>query len=119
LKKRIKQMAKNLLQEGDVLSLSAPRAVTSGELVLFGALATVALSTLASGEIGAFKTTGVFELPKPSPQEWAIGDKIYWDDTDKICVKMDIGNTLIGVAVAVAANPSSAGAVRLNGCAVA
>lgn len=111
-------MAKNYIQDDDILSLPAPSAVTSGDGVLFGVLFAVALVTLASGEVGSFRTEGVFSLPKASAQAWTIGAKIYWDDTNKVCTTTATSNTLIGAAVAVAENPSSTGAVRLNGCVV-
>lgn len=108
-------MAKNYIQEGDTLTLPAPYAVSSGGGALIGAVFGVALETLASGATGDFQTEGVFELPKTSAQAWTVGTKIYWDDTNKVTTTTATSNTLIGVAVAVAANPSSTGLVRLNG----
>ena len=60
-------------------------------------------------------TRGVVDLAKVSAQAWAVGDKVYWDDTAKLTTTVSTSNTLIGVALAVAANPSATGRVRLNG----
>lgn len=108
-------MATNYIQDGDTLTLAAPYAVSSGGGALIGAIFGVALETLANGATGDFQTEGVFQLPKTSAQAWTVGAKIYWDDTNKVTTTTSTSNTLIGVAVAVAANPSSTGLVRLNG----
>jgi predicted RecA/RadA family phage recombinase len=108
-------MADNLIQEGDVLSLAAPYAVSSGDGALIGTLFGVALVTLASGDTGSFMTEGVWSLKKTSAQAWTVGAKIYWDNTNKECTTTSTSNTLIGCATAAAANPSSTGHVRLNG----
>lgn len=108
-------MATNYVQEGDTLTLAAPYVVASGGGALIGALFGVALATLANGASGEFMLEGVFDLAKTSAQAWTVGAKIYWDDTNKVCTTTSAGNTLIGVAVAAAANPSATGRVRLNG----
>lgn len=106
---------KNYIQEGDTVTLPAPYARTSGQGALIGALFGVAMSTLANGETGAFTTQGVYSLEKNSAEAWTVGAKIYWDNTAKVCTVTVGSNTLIGCAVAVAANPSTTGLVRLNG----
>jgi predicted RecA/RadA family phage recombinase len=111
-------MAKNYIQEGDTLDLAAPYARESGEGALIGTLFAVALVKLANGVTGAFAVEGVFSLAKVSAQAWTVGAKIYWDDTAKNCTTTSSANTLIGIASKAAANPSSTGYVRLNGCVV-
>jgi predicted RecA/RadA family phage recombinase len=108
-------MATNYIQPGDTLELAAPYDRTTGQGALVGSIFGVALGTVASGASGRFATRGVWTLPKTSAQAWTVGAKIYWDDTNKRCDTTASGNTLIGVAVAAAANPSSTGTVRLNG----
>jgi predicted RecA/RadA family phage recombinase len=107
-------MAKNYIQEGDTLNLTAPYAVASGGGLLVGALFAVALVTLANGASGSCATEGVFELAKNSAEAWTQGQKIYWDNTNKVCTATATSNTLIGVATEPAANPSSVGRVKLN-----
>lgn len=109
-------MAKNFVQPGDTITIPAPSAVISGDLVISGAIVGVALADAASGKPVSVKTTGVFDLPKVSAQGWAaIGTLIYWDATDKVATTTATSNTKIGVNVAVAANPSGTGRVRLSG----
>lgn len=108
-------MAKNYVQAGDVLELIAPYAVASGDGALVGSIFGVAIDAADDGEVGVFKVTGVFSLPKTSAQAWTVGAKVYWDNTAKVVTTVPTSNTLIGVAVETAANPSGTGVVRLNG----
>ncbi len=104
----------NYIQDGCTLTLTTDRAVSSGGGFLAGAIFGVASGTYASGDAGEFLTEGVFELAKTSAQAWVIGDKIYWDDTNYRCDSDGTVGQLIGVATAVAANPSSTGYVKLS-----
>jgi predicted RecA/RadA family phage recombinase len=108
-------MAKNYIQEGDTLTLTAPYAVTTGGGLLVGSLFAVAGVTLANGVSGSCFIEGVFELTKNSAEAWTVGLKVYWDNTNKVVTSTASGNTLIGCATEPAANPSSVGRVRLNG----
>jgi predicted RecA/RadA family phage recombinase len=106
---------RNLVQTGDVISLTAPAAVGAGEGVLVGTIFGVAVNGAASGAPVETRVTGVFELPKVSAQAWTEGAAIYWITADGVCTTSASGNTLIGKATAAAANPSTIGLVRLNG----
>lgn len=106
---------KNFVQPGDTLTLTAPYAVASGAGALVGSIFGVATGTVASGDEGEFKTTGVFDLAKTSALAISVGDKVYWDNTNKEVNKTASGNTLVGVATTAAANPSATVNVRLNG----
>ncbi|WP_242221690.1 DUF2190 family protein [Shinella zoogloeoides] len=106
---------KNFVQMGDTLTLTAPYAVASGAGALVGSIFGVATGTVASGDEGEFKTTGVFDLAKTSALAISVGDKVYWDNTNKEVNKTASGNTLVGVATTAAANPSATVNVRLNG----
>lgn len=107
-------MAKNFIQEGDVLELTAPYARNSGQGALIGALFGVAQCNVDNGGRASFATCGVWELDKNSAEAWTEGQKIYWDNTNKRCTVTVGSNTLIGCASEVAANPSAVGRVRLN-----
>ncbi len=107
----------NYLQTGEKLTVAAPYDRLSGQAALIGSLLGVAVSDVLSGADGVFVTEGVFTLPKTSAQAWTVGQKLYWDNTNK---RLDSDSTvgmLVGVATAVAANPSSTGECRLNGSA--
>jgi predicted RecA/RadA family phage recombinase len=100
---------------GETVTLPAPYAVDGGAGALIGDLFGVAKAKLASGEEGAFQISGECNLPKVSAQAWVQLDKIYWDNTNKVCSNVSTVGRFIGVATAAAANPSSLGQVRLNG----
>lgn len=108
---------KNAVQEGHVLTLVAPYAVSSGAGALVGSIFAVATADVANGEEGEFCTHGVHTLTKTSAQAWTQGQKIYWDNSNKRCDNDSTVGMLIGAATVAAANPSSTGAVRLNGVA--
>jgi predicted RecA/RadA family phage recombinase len=104
----------NFVQKGDVITLTAPYAVASGAGALVGSIFGVATQAVANAALGEFIVEGVFDLVKVSAQAWTQGALIYWDDTAKLCTTVSTSNKLIGVAIAVAANPSATGRVRLN-----
>ena len=109
-------MANNYVQEGEVLNLTAPYNRTAGQGALFGNLFGVALLDVASGSTASFSTCGVWTLTKAEAQEWAtVGLAIYWDDSAKNLTTTSSANTLVGYNVAVAANPSTTGKIRLIG----
>jgi predicted RecA/RadA family phage recombinase len=108
-------MAKNYVQTGENLTVPAPANIISGSGVLVGSIFGVALVSALSGEELDMSTVGVWNLPKVSAQAIAVGAKVYWDDTAKLVTTTATSNTLIGVAVTAAANPSGTVNVRLNG----
>lgn len=108
-------MASNNIQDGEVLGLTMPYAVTSGGGVQVGSIFGVATSTYGSGDTGQVATCGVWSLAKTSAQAWTEGQKIYWDDTNKRADSDPAVGMLIGTATAAAVNPSSTGYVKLIG----
>ena len=108
---------KNYVQPGNVVSLPAPYDVPSGGGLLVGALFGVATVDATTGNPVETAVDGVFDLAKVPAQAWTVGVKIYWADGPKQATTTATGNTLIGAAIASAANPSESGRVRLNGAA--
>lgn len=70
---------KNFVQEGKTITVTAPAAVTSGQLVVVGSIVGVAAFDAASGAEVEVTVEGVFELPKVATDVIAQGDKLYWD----------------------------------------
>lgn len=106
---------RNFIQNGKTLTLLAPYDVASGAGLLVGSIFGVATNTALSGAAVETALEGVFSLAKTSAQAWTVGALIYWDDSGKVCTTVSTDHKLIGVATAIAANPSSTGYVRLNG----
>jgi predicted RecA/RadA family phage recombinase len=107
-------MAANYIAPGDVVALVATEATLSGDGVINGLLFGIAMHDADNAAVVQCKTTGIWELPKVSAQAWTVGAQIYWDDGNDRCTTVD-NNVPIGVATAIAANPSSTGYVRLTG----
>lgn len=107
-------MAKNFIQPGDTVTVPAPADVSSGAGVLVGSLFGVAQFDAKNGVDVEICTKGVYELPKTSAQAWTVGAKIYWDGSKCTTADGSGANTLIGNALAIAANPSATGIVRLS-----
>ena len=109
-------MAANFVQPGKRITATAPYARNSGQAAKIGAaIIAIALQTLANAASGEWALTGVWTVDKNSAEAWAVGDVAYWDNTNKVFTTTSTSNTKAGVAVAVAANPSSSGVLRLNG----
>jgi predicted RecA/RadA family phage recombinase len=106
---------KNFKQSGDTVTLIAAAAVASGAGILVGSIFGIATNAAAIGEEVEAKRTGVFTVAKNSAEAWAVGDKVYWDDTAKVFTITNTADTLVGAAYAVAANPSAIGTVLLDG----
>lgn len=107
---------KNYVQAGDVVTVPAPYALTSGQGAKTGQLFGVATGEAAIGADVALKTSGVFDLTKIGSQAWTVGALVYWDDTNKRSTTVATANLLIGVAVTAIAGGAgdTIGRVRLN-----
>lgn len=106
---------KNFVQQGDTLTLTPTAAVASGVGHLFGtSLFGVATNDVASGVPGEFITEGVVSIAKTSALAIAIGDRLYWDPVAKVVNKTAAAQQCVGIAVAVAANPSATVTMKLG-----
>jgi predicted RecA/RadA family phage recombinase len=106
---------KTFVQNGEVLALTAPYAVASGAALKVGSIIAIATAAADSGATVEAITCGVVDVAKVSAQAWTVGALVYWDDAAKLFTTTSTSNTLAGVAVAIAANPTATGRVRLNG----
>ena len=107
---------KNYVQPGNTITLTAPYDVASGDGLLVGSIFGVATGAAANGEAIEAALVGVFDLKKVGSQAWAVGDKIYWDNTAKETTKTTTSNTLVGVAIEAVGSGAgeTIGRVRLN-----
>nr|BDD46845.1 hypothetical protein 11 [bacterium] len=97
-------MAKNFVQEGKVLDYTASGSdISSGNLVIIGSIAGIAISDIADGETGAVRIAGVFSIPKAAVAV-TQGAKLYWNTTNSNLTTTASGNTLVGVAAKAAAS---------------
>ena len=108
-------MAKNYVQEGDVITLVAPYAVSAGAGALVGSLFGIALSDVASGASGEFRIEGVFDITALSTDVATQGTKVYWDNTNKRITVTSAGNTLVGAVTQAKASGDTTARVYLDG----
>jgi len=71
-------MATNCVEKGKTIDYTAGADIASGQFVMVGALAAVAITAIASGATGALDTSQVFDLPKGA-EAITQGAKLYWD----------------------------------------
>lgn len=106
---------KNFVQPGITLTLAAPYQRNSGQGAKVGSLFGVACADVASGVDGEFKTEGVFDITKEATTiTFAVGDPVWWDDTNKRCTSVNTSNLKIGVAVAAALATDATVRVKLG-----
>lgn len=108
---------KNFVQPGDVISVTAPYTLASGDGCLVGSLFGVACAAAANAAAAEIKTTGVFDITALSTDTGSAGTKMYWDNTNKRLTTTASGNSLIGVLTAAKANGETTARVRLDGAA--
>jgi predicted RecA/RadA family phage recombinase len=104
---------KNYVQNGRAITVSAPSAVNTGDGVLVGGLFGIASGDADAGQKLTLATTGVFEVPKATTDEIAVGDVVNWDSAAGEATVAS-ADAKIGHAVAAAGNPSGTVEVRLS-----
>lgn len=109
---------KNWVQEGEVVTLTAPYAVASGAGLLVGSIFGVATNAAANGATVEAALCGVVTLTALNTDVASVGTKAYWDNTNKRVTITAASNSLIGVFTAAKANGETTATVRLNGVSV-
>lgn len=113
-------MAKSFIQDGNVKDFTndTGSAITTGEVVVMGAMIGIALVDIAIGAVGAVALSGVFSLPKASAADLALGEYLQYDISASEFVAVggaatgDVINC--GVAFTAAGNGSDLVEVKLN-----
>ena len=101
-------MATNYIQPGRSITVAAPSGgVLSGQGVLIGTLFGIAQYDAVEGAEVEILTEGVVEIGKTAALAIGVGDRLFWDDTNKLVNKTTTAQQQVGVAVEAAANPSS------------
>lgn len=99
---------KTSVQKGEYLTLAPSADVAVGVGFLFGAaLFGVAVRAATNGVASEFQTEGVVTIGKTSALAISVGDRLFWDATNKVVNKTSAAQQQVGVAVEAAANPSA------------
>lgn len=106
---------KNYVQSGDTITVAAaPYALVPGAGCLVGFLFGIAKGAAASGATVVLEIEGVYDVTKKAGDTFAVGDKVYWDDTNKYLTSTPTGNKWVGVAVKAAAGADATVRSNLN-----
>jgi predicted RecA/RadA family phage recombinase len=104
---------KTYIQPSRTLTVTAPAGgVVSGQGVLIGTLFGIAHYDAVEAAEAEILTGGVVEIGKTSALQIDVGDRLFWDATNKVVNKTATAQICVGVAVSAAANPS--GTVRMK-----
>ncbi|MFZ2752058.1 MAG: capsid cement protein [Lysobacteraceae bacterium] len=106
-------MANNYLHPGEVLDYTATRDTPVGSLVIIGALAAVALTTIPAGHTGSVRVTGVFALPKAADSVAAQGARAFIDGNGQLTAEAG-ENAPVGVFAAPAVAGALTCRIKLN-----
>jgi predicted RecA/RadA family phage recombinase len=107
---------KNYVAAGNVLAVTAPSALVSGQGVLIGSIFGIASGDAANGAEVLLAVDGIFDMAKTAAQAWTAGQLIYWSGT--AATNVVATNKLIGVAVRAELAAATVGRVRLNAAAI-
>ena len=107
-------MAKSI-QHGEVISVTAPYAVVSGDGCLVGSLFGVANTTAAISTAVELTRLGVFPITALTTDTAVVGAKAYWDNTNRRITTTVGTNVLVGVFTFVKLNGEVVSAILLDG----
>ena len=108
-------MATNFVQNGNVLTLTAPEDVVSGQVIKVMGMVVVVLVSALSGEETEVSVTGVFTVSKKAADTPNAFQKAYWDDTAKEFTTTATANQLVGCFTQAYAAATTEVNVRFNG----
>jgi predicted RecA/RadA family phage recombinase len=106
----------NYVQPGDSIAAVFPYAVNAGGGVLFGgSFFGIAVDTVASGATGVAITEGVFDVTKATTagENFTLGQRVFWDNTNKRLTSTSTSNVCVGYAVATAATGDTTARVNI------
>lgn len=107
---------KTFVQAGNTLTLAPGADVATGTGFLFGAaIFGVAVRAATNGVASEFQTEGVVTIAKTSALAISVGDRLFWDSTNKVVNKTTTAQQQVGVAVTAAANPSGTVQMKIGG----
>jgi predicted RecA/RadA family phage recombinase len=109
-------MTTTFIQPGNVVEKAAPAGgITAGQGMLYGVSGFgIALNTAAATFPVQLATTGIFTIAKTSALVISDGDRLFWDNTNKVVNKTSTAQTCVGIAESSAVNPSPTVLIRLT-----
>lgn len=105
---------KNYKGSGDIVTVAAPEAASSGEFLIKGGIHGVAGIAVDNAADVPLHRKGIFSLPKESGTAWAVGDRLFWNAATKVFSKDTTDRPVDAVAAAAAASGDTTGDVLLG-----
>ncbi len=107
---------KNFVQPGETITWENGTGsdVASGDVVIIGAVAGIAMVDIADTESGSVALEGVYELAKDTPLVISQGDEVFWNTENSEVTKTATDKPL-GVAFADAASNDATVNVKIYG----
>ncbi|MDG4601443.1 MAG: DUF2190 family protein [Defluviicoccus sp.] len=106
---------KTYVAPGHSITVTAPSGgVTSGQGLLIGTLFGIVQADALEGADAELLTEGVVEVAKTSALQIDVGDRLFWDATNKVVNKTATAQVCVGIAVSPAANPSATVKMKLG-----
>jgi len=103
------------IQEGEIVTLTAPYAVASGDGLLVGLIFGVATAAAAISTPVEASTRGVFAITAVTADTATVGAAAYWDNAAKKITTTVGSNTKVGVFLVAKGGTDTTATIRLNG----
>lgn len=106
------------IQAGDEFDYTPPSDVKAGDVVVLNELVGVAKRDLPANRLGSLSVAGVFDFPKATGPDTAIGAglDVFWNEAERVAKtdSEDGANKRIGRSVAAAGDNDTTVRVRLS-----
>lgn len=105
---------KNFKHNGKTLNFTASAALTSGQLLAIGLLVGIVAGAYANGDEGVLNLEGVYEVPCKSTDVVAVGDQLYFDESEGELTKTSTDNIAAGKAMSASPDGTTVVEVKLG-----
>lgn len=106
-------MAKNYIQDGNTVRLTATKAIQSGDVIVTEALVAIAVNDVGLNEQVIGLTTGVFKVKAKQADNIKQGAILYWSNTEGATLTADT-NKRLGIAWSNSGTSSTEVDVKIN-----
>lgn len=102
------------IQPGKTIDYVCTADTNAEDIVVLGKRIGVAACSGKKDEVISVATEGVFECPKSTDAEIAIGDTLYYDATNKVVTKTSTDGIVAGYAISAATAAATTVNVKLG-----
>jgi predicted RecA/RadA family phage recombinase len=107
-------MEATFYQKGKAIDYTAANGLSVGQVVSLTNIVGVAMNDVASGAVGAVALEGIYLMPAASGITAAIGDKLYWDDTNNVLTTTSTANAVAGINLTTKATAAANVYCKIN-----